>query len=101
MQNTKTEEKTGFHRHVFAFRVDDETAKRIREDAAIAGMSPGRYMRERMSGRQVRAKYDMQLLNELRRQGGLLKMLATRGADVEEALAENIRTMRHIRDTMP
>lgn len=95
MENTD-KKKTGIHTNIFAFRTDDETAQKIREDASLAGMSPGRYIRERMSGRHISAKYDLQLLNEIRRQGGLLKHLATHGVDTEEALQTVITTMQKV-----
>lgn len=94
------EQQTGQFPVVFRFRTDTETARYIREDAQIAGMSVGRYLRHKISGQHVSSKYDLQLLNELRRQGGLLKHLAYNGIDTNEALEAVIRTMRKIQDTI-
>lgn len=90
------EKKTGKYPCVFRFRTDEETAKQITEDAEMSGLSVGRYLRHRITGRKIPAKYDLQLLNEIRRQGGLLKHLATHGVDTEEALQVVIQTMQKV-----
>lgn len=67
---------------------------KIKASAEIAGMSMCAYARHRISGAHITAKYDLKVLNELRRIGGLLKMLASQGQPTAPALSELIQTMK-------
>ena len=78
-------------------RISIADYERLREAAEIAGMSVGAYARHRLSGAHVSSKLDVQILNELRRQGGLAKALAHQGVDTSEALAEIVKTMKAVR----
>ncbi|WP_312283853.1 plasmid mobilization protein [Candidatus Igneacidithiobacillus taiwanensis] len=61
---------------VLSFRVTDEDYQRIRQWAELAGLTPGQFARARALGMPVQARGDLALINELRRQGGLLKHIA-------------------------
>jgi len=77
---------------VVAFRVTDEDYDRMRQSAELAGMTPGQYARARALGHPVIARCDLALINELRRQGGLLKHVAIEAGrpwrDIELAIAD-------------
>ncbi len=79
-------------------RVSEEQRQRLAEAAETAGMSVGRYARHRLAGSHVSSKVELQMLNELRRIGGLIKKLASEGKDVGPAGCELIRVARAIRD---
>ncbi len=59
-----------------SFRLTDEDLTAVREAAEAAGLSPGQYARARTLGHVVMSRVDMTAINELRRQGGLLKHIA-------------------------
>ncbi len=59
-----------------SFRLTDDDLAAVREAAESAGLTPGQYARARTLGHAVYSKVDMVAINELRRQGGLLKHIA-------------------------
>jgi hypothetical protein len=58
-------------------RVTPTEKAEIEEQAELAGLSRGAYMRKRTLGRPVIASADINLFRELRRLGGLLKHIHT------------------------
>lgn len=95
----ETKEKRGKYPCPVRTKLAQEHYQKLVEDASSAGMSLSKYVRHRLSGFRVRSKYDLQVLNELRRQGGLLKHLATQGVDTAGALDAIITTMRKLRNS--
>ena len=81
-------------------RVSLADYERLVEAAETAGMSVGAYARHKLSGAHVPSKLDTRIYNAIRSQGGLLKILADRGVDTREALAEIIKTMQHLRSAI-
>lgn len=77
-------------------RVSTETRARLDEAADMAGLSIGRYIRYRLSGTRVPDRGKLLLVNELRRQGGLCKLLASQGRDMGPVLAEIMCTLQII-----
>lgn len=88
------EQKRGQYPCIVRCRVSIETQEKLVKAAEVAGMSIGRYARHRLDGSHVSSKMDAQVLNELRRIGGLLKLLATEGQPTGPALSELMRTMK-------
>ena len=79
-------------------RVSVETYERIAEAAEMAGMSIGRYARYRLEGSRVPDKSRLRLVNELKRQGGLMKLLASQGQPTGEIMTEiraTLKTIQH------
>lgn len=73
---------------VVSFRVSAKEAYALREAAGAAGMSLSKYCRSRTLGHRVVSKIDLVAINELRRQGGLLKHVALEtGTDTSAALS--------------
>lgn len=91
---TTVGEKRGQFPCIVRCRVSVEQQERLAEAAAIAGMSVGRYARHRLSGAHVSSKVDLMVLNELRRLGGLLKMLAGQGQPTGPVLSELKQAMK-------
>lgn len=60
-----------------AFRLSDDEHARLCEEAALHGMTFSQLGRNRLVGTHVRSKIDAQAISELRRQGSLLKHLAS------------------------
>ena len=77
-------------------RVSVETRERLDEAASYAGVSIGRFIRYRLSGIHVPDRGKLLLVNELRRQGGLLKHLASQGQDTGPVLSEIMCTLKII-----
>lgn len=88
------EERRGKYPCIIRTRVSLEQHEKIKEAAEIAGMRLSSYARHRLAGAHVSSKMDLQTLHEIRRQGGLLKMLAMQGVDTRDALEEVMKTMR-------
>jgi hypothetical protein len=57
----------------FPVRLRPDEAEAIREKARDAGVSLSHFMRDAALGRRTRSTLDSQIINELRRLGGLLK----------------------------
>ena len=93
-QEAVQEERRGKYPCSIRTKVTIEDFERVKESAQIAGMSLCAYARHRLNGAHITAKYDMQVLNELRRLGGLLKMLASQGQPTGPALSELRATMK-------
>ena len=55
------------------FRVEEEEKMRLVQDAQMAGLPLAELVRSYIAGKKVASKVDYALINELRRQGGLLK----------------------------
>lgn len=96
MSQESTQARPGNFPHVIRVRVSEADRERLAEAAAVAGMRLGSYARHKLMGAHVSAKIDVQILNELRRQGGLAKKLAAEGQDTSAVLAEIIKTMRAV-----
>ena len=79
-------------------RVSVADYERLAEAADVAGMSIGGYARHRLAGAHVSSKVEVMVLNELRRIGGLLKMLATKGEPTGLALDELKRAMKTLQE---
>ena len=60
---------------VIHLRVTLEERAEIESAAKASAMSRSQYIRRRIFGRKVVAKTDLAMLNELRRLGGLLKLI--------------------------
>lgn len=56
-------------------RLTETELKELNLEAKIAGLSVGDYVRRRVMGRPVAAHVDRAMINELRRQGALLKKI--------------------------
>ena len=87
-------------------RVTDDELLELRTKADISGLSVSEYARRCVLGRRIAAKTDIRLLSELRKQGGLMKLIhnETRGAysrqtaEAIQALTSCARTLeRRIR----
>ena len=61
----------------FQFRLTTKEKEEVFVQAGLAGISASAYLRSRVLGRPVIADTDMNTLRELRRQGGLVKLLHT------------------------
>jgi hypothetical protein len=57
------------------FRLTSGEKQRLREEAALAGISVGALVRRRSFGRTVISQVDLTMIGELRRLGGLMKLL--------------------------
>lgn len=57
------------------FRVTKDEREAIREKAKLAGLTESEYVRRRALNFQITSKAELKVLNELRRQGGLIKHL--------------------------
>ncbi|MBZ2574377.1 MULTISPECIES: plasmid mobilization protein [Xanthomonas] len=82
-------------------RLTSEEDERIRELAKLAGKDVSKYMRERALGWKFKSQVDAQMVNELRRLGGLLKKVHTdsHGAfseDTAEALRAIVGAIKRI-----
>ncbi len=83
-----------------SFRLTDEELAAVHHGAEAAGLSPGQYARARTLGHVVMSRVDMTAINELRRQGGLLKHIALeRGlpwSDIEPAIQSVISAINKL-----
>lgn len=61
---------------VLPCRLLPEEAAEIKEKAQASGVPVSEFLRSAALGRRARSRADERLLNELRRQGGLLKLLS-------------------------
>jgi hypothetical protein len=72
----------------------------IEEQARLAGLSTSAYMRKRCLGKPVLARADVNLIQELRRLGGLFKHLANDGkitrSERETALKAILKTLEWV-----
>ena len=84
--------------HVVRARVSTETREKLAEAADMAGVSVGRFIRFRLDGTHVPDKSKLMLVNELRRQGGLLKLLASQGQPTGPVLAEIQKTLKTVQE---
>lgn len=98
MEKATEDRGRGQYPHIVRCRVSEEQRQRLAEAAETAGMSVGRYARHRLAGSHVSSKVELQMLNELRRVGGLIKKLAAEGKDLGDAGFELIRVARALRD---
>lgn len=81
-----------------AVRMDEDERDTIREKAKDSGLTVSEFMRRAAMGRRTRSAVDSQVINELRRLGGLQKHLFTEGggalskeyADILVAIKEAI-----------
>jgi len=75
--------------HMLTVRVTREEKERLRADSEAAGLTISELVRRRYFGRPIVSKADLMMINELRRQGGLLKMIhnQTNGAYSEQMMA--------------
>ena len=74
-------------------RVTAAEKEQLKEDAALAGLSVGELVRRRFFGRPIVASADIVMVKELRRLGGLLKLVHQQSsgaysAETAAALAE-------------
>jgi len=70
-------------------RLSEAELAELEKDADVSGRSVSDVVRQRVLGREIAAKVDMVAINELRRQGGLLKNvhLQTKGEHKSETKA--------------
>lgn len=66
-------------------RVSETQREQIQADADAYGKSVSAYVRDRLTGKRIEARTDQQMLNELRRIGGLIKHVKA-PREIEEAL---------------
>ena len=74
--------------HMLTVRVTRDEKSRLRADAEVAGLTVSELVRRRYFGRPIVSKADLVAINELRRQGGLLKMIhnQTNGMYAQEVI---------------
>ena len=77
-------------------RVSVETREKLAEAAELAGLSIGRFIRFRLDGTHVPDRSKLRLMNELRRLGGLQKLLASQGQPTGPILDEIKQTLKII-----
>ncbi len=77
-------------------RVSIETRAKLDEAAELAGLSIGRFIRYRLDGTHVPDRSKLRLMNELRRLGGLQKLLASQGHPTGSIEAEIRQTLKTI-----
>ena len=99
MELKAEEQKRGQYPCIVRCRVSVATQEKLAEAAETAGMSIGRYARHRLDGSHVTSKMDAKVLNELRRLGGLLKMLAEKGQPTGPVLSELRQTMKTLQQS--
>ena len=76
-------------------RLSERDDARMVEYAAVAGLSVSEYMRRLfLGGRPVIASTDAQMIRDLRRMGGLLKLLITKSPEVTEEIRETMTSIR-------
>lgn len=94
----QTQETTGRGKYpcVVRARVSLQTHEKLVEAADMAGMSIGRYARYRLEGSHVPDRSKLRLMNELRRQGGLMKKLAMEGQPTGSLIEEIQQTLKII-----
>lgn len=73
-----------------------EDYEKLTEAAETAGMPIEGYARHRLAGAHVSSKVEIRVLNELRRIGGLLKVLALKGEPTGPALADLKRAIKDL-----
>jgi hypothetical protein len=75
--------------HVASVRFTDAEHAHVKAQAAAAGLSLSEYLRRRALGHVVVSRETLNLINELRRQGGLIKhsLAQLDGASRDEARA--------------
>lgn len=78
-------------------RLTETERARIKDDAAASCLTMSAYLRKRVLGHPVISKVDMVMVNELRRQGGLLKHALTLNA-IDKAEAD--KALRSIQATI-
>ncbi len=82
-------------------RLSEREDARLVEYAAIAGLSVSEYMRRLFfGGRPVIASTDAQMIRELRRMGGLLKLLSATRPIPKDAVEEMTKTLTSIRQAI-
>lgn len=75
-------------------RVTSAEKEEIKAAANAAALSPSQYLRRRCLGRAVTAKTDLAVLSELRRLGGLVKLIHTEsGGAYSQQTAEALRRL--------
>lgn len=91
-EQSMTQEKRRVKR-IYA-RVAEEEYAKIQEQADVAAISISEFLRRRALGRKIAAKFDLRVLAELRKLGGLVKFVytETRGA-YSEKTAEAIQSL--------
>ncbi len=76
-------------------RLSERDDARMVEYAAIAGLTVSEYMRRLfLGGRPIIASTDAQMIRDLRRMGGLLKLLITKSPEVTEEIRETMTSIR-------
>ena len=66
-------------------RVNEREQEKINYFSALAGMSKSAYVRKMALKFRVRAKLELSILHELRRQGGLLKLVHEKSQGIYSA----------------
>lgn len=75
-------------------RVNKKEYEAIKEKAKISGLSVSEYIRRLALGFKVCSKFDFNVLNELRRQGGLIKHIHNESHGVHDPkMAEALETL--------
>ena len=75
------------------FRVSEKDRKDLAEQASAAGLSLSEYIRRRAMGHPVLARSDAAMIQELRRQGGLIKHFALSGFLSSKEAVEAFRSI--------
>lgn len=78
-------------------RLTADERERIKADAEAAGISMSAYVRKRVLGHPVISRADIVMVNELRRQGGLLKLALSMDA-IDKVAAD--KALRLLTDTI-
>jgi hypothetical protein len=61
--------------HKISLRLTDEEYKEVKKNSEIGGMKHSAYVRKRILGYRIKSRLDLKMIGELRRLGGLLKLI--------------------------
>ena len=75
-------------------RVTPKQMEQIAADAEVYGKSICGYVRDRLTGKRIKSKSDQQMLNELRRIGGLIKHQGA-STEIVDALERLRKSLKH------
>lgn len=79
-----------------AVRLEPSEAEAIREKAKDAGVTVSEFLRAAALGRKTRSTIDAQVINELRRLGGLQKMIHNdTGGTYSKETADILKAIKH------
>lgn len=81
----------------FYIRFEENEKESLRQSARLCGMTMSDYVRKRALGKRIVPKVDVDVLNELRRQGGNLRDLLTNYRPIDAGVAkETLAAFREV-----